>query len=419
MRLKTLLFKILIVLSGIYMMSCNSFDEVKDVEKVATIAIELNVTSSVPNIVSMDGLQVKLTDMKTGAVYSKTISGNNVEIDDIIPGIYSIDVWGDAYDTSHDLYMLSGNKLNFPLISSGEKVDINVAGYRESILLFKEIYYAGSRTPLNASYFRDQFYEIYNNSEDQTIYLDGIYFANLTPAAATTNLPLWPESDGDRFVYADRIWKFPGTGTEYPLGPGESFIVSQYAVNHQLSQFNPNSPINASSSEFEFHMYHANFPDQPAVNMDHVFYNGSDAIGTMTQYLTSVFGGAYVLFKPLSGEQYAPAATDSLKAMDLSKPTSKSVFAKIPRTYIIDAVEAGDNESKLSAKRMPASLDKGMTYVGATYCALGVARKQTGTHANGTPILQDTNDSTEDFDRKLTPMFRRYNSLKPSWSQSN
>ena len=53
-----------------------------------------------------------------------------------------------------------------------------------SPLIFKEIYYCGSRPEKGGVYFRDQFYEIYNNSAD-ILYLDGIYFANLTPGTAS------------------------------------------------------------------------------------------------------------------------------------------------------------------------------------------------------------------------------------------
>lgn len=70
------------------------------------------------------------------------------------------------------------------------------------------------------------------------------------------------------------MWKFPGNGTEYPLAPGESCIISQFAANHQLDIYNPQSPIDGSSSEFEFNMNNPNFPDQAAYDMQHVFYQG-------------------------------------------------------------------------------------------------------------------------------------------------
>lgn len=106
-----------------------------------------------------------------------------------------------------------------------------------------------------------------------------------------------------------------------------------------------------------------------------------------------------------------------MRTKDLSVTATK-LYAKIPITYVIDAVEAGHNESMLTAKRVPAALDRGMTYVGATYNSLGVARKKVGEHKDGTPILQDLNNSTEDFDRGVVPEFRRYGSKMPSWNHT-
>lgn len=395
---------------------CESFEDASNAEDVNEISVSIEVSSLVQGVESFDGFTVTFEDVKYGTVQSETISSENTDFT-VIPGIYKIDVSGEFTDSSHDTYMLNGNKVNYPLVTDGEVIEITVNGLRQANLLFKEIYYAGSKTPLNTNYFRDQFYELYNNSEDEIIYLDGIYFASLYPVTATTTLPVWPEEDGENYAYADRVWKFPGTGTDYPLLPGESCVISQFAANHQLPQYNADSPVNGFPSEFEFNMNNPNFPDQPAFDMVHVFYNGQAAMGSVPQYLTSVFGGAYVLFKPLLGETYDPVNNPTLSTTNLAS-TSTRLYAKIPITYIIDAVEAGHNESMLTAKRVPAALDKGMTWVGATYNSLGVARKKIGEHADKTPLLQDTNDSTNDFDRGVSPEFRRYDSKMPAWNHT-
>lgn len=258
------------------------------------------------------------------------------------------------------------------------------------------------------------------------LYLDGIYFANLTPGTATTKLPIWPEADGNNYAYGERVWKFPGNGTEYPLAPGESCIISQFAANHQLDIYNPQSPIDGSSSEFEFNMNNPNFPDQAAYDMQHVFYRGKAEMGSIPQYLTSVFGGAYVIFRVPEGEAWDPVNDENMKTTDLSKPNSNVYYAKIPIKYVLDAVEAVDNESKMNAKRVPGVLDAGITWVGATYCGLGIARKlSTDEEGNpiireetGTYIYQDTNNSTDDFERGVVPVMRRNGAKMPSWNHT-
>ena len=190
--------------------------------------------------------------------------------------------------------------------------------------------------------------------------------------------------------------------------------------------YNPQSPIDGSSSEFEFNMNNPNFPDQAAYDMQHVFYRGKAEMGSIPQYLTSVFGGAYVIFRVPEGEAWDPVNDENMKTTDLSKPNSNVYYAKIPIKYVLDAVEAVDNESKMNAKRVPGVLDAGITWVGATYCGLGIARKlSTDEEGNpiireetGTYIYQDTNNSTDDFERGVVPVMRRNGAKMPSWNHT-
>lgn len=392
--------------------SCKKLDSAMDAERVSPYTVRVNAISKIAGI-NTEGLKVVFENFAEGFKTETTLRAGLTEIDSLIPGMYSINISGRAKDPNGEEYYLNGAKVNYPITINGSTIDIDVSGLKVSPLVFAEIFYAGT----SPFYFRNQFYEIYNNS-DRTIYLDGLYFANLTPTTATTTLPVWPEADGSNYAYAERVWKVPGNGTQYPLLPGESFVISQFAANHQLPQYNPASPINGFSSEFEFNMDNPNFPDQPAVDMQHVFYNGSASKGTLPQYLTSVFGGAYVIFRVPEGSNYDPANDPNLKTRNLGT-TSSTLYAKVPIAYILDAVEAGNNQNSINAKRVPSVLDAGMTYVGATYNSKSVARKLITTNADGTPIYADSNNSTEDFEHGVDPKFRRHGSKMPSWNHTN
>lgn len=407
------------------LMGCDSFKEISDATEVESIGVNVDLEIAVENVAELKGLTIKFDNYDEDLHYVENVTGSSVTVDGIIPGIYSITVSGTAIDTENSEYYINGNSVNEALFKNGSTLNIKVQGLKVSPLVFKEIYYCGSRPKAGGVYFRDQFYEIYNNSAEIQ-YLDGVYFANLTPGKATTRLPVWPETDGGNYAYGERVWKFPGNGTEYPLNPGESCVISQFAANHQLDIYNPQSPIDGSSSEFEFNMNNPNFPDQEAYDMQHVFYQGKAEMGSMPQYLTAVFGGAYVIFRVPEGETWDPVNDENMKTTDLSKPNSTTYYAKIPIKYVLDAVEAVDNESMVKAKRMPGVLDAGITWVGATYCSLGVARRlSTDDEGNpiireetGTYIYQDTNNSTNDFERGVAPMLRRNGAKMPSWNHT-
>src|SRR5690606_23688627 len=100
-------------------------------------------------------------------------------------------------------------------------------------LVFKQIYYAGSDTR-NGATFRDQFIEIYNNSND-TIYADSLYIAqvfgsNTVSPDYTKGFFInsgnmkgqydWSKSIGmpadvnatDDFFYPKSLYRIPGNG---------------------------------------------------------------------------------------------------------------------------------------------------------------------------------------------------------------
>ena len=394
------------------LVSCESFSDALETKEITPISITIRPEITLSGFDNTNGLKLILNNYVEGIRVEKELTSSTVEIGDLIPGMYSIVISGKLKNKEGVSYYLNGSLVNYPVLNNRATIDLPISGQKISPLVFKEIFYSGTAN----FYFRNQFYEIYNNSEDLH-YLDGIYFAVLYPTKSTSTLPVWPQEDGNKYVYTDRIWKFPGNGTTYPLKPGESCVISQFAANHKLDIYNPNSPVDCSSSEFEFNMNNPKFPDQPAYDMEHVYFDGKADKGRLPQYLTSVFGGAYVIFKVPEGETYDPVNNPALQTKDQSS-SSKSLYAKIPIEYVLDGVEAVDDETKVNAKRMPGVLDAGITTVGATYNSLGVARKKIGENPDGTPVLQDTNNSTEDFERGVVPMFRRYNAKMPSWNHT-
>lgn len=422
----------LLALVALVATSCTkAFDNLSDASEVTPITQKFNLSIEVfegleielDDIVNYD-MTLKLVNYDENLVYPITLDNSNYSQEtksftvsaDVIPGIYTATLSGKGFINEETGYLVSGSLVNEPMMNKGKSFEIKakIGGIKGDII-FKELYFCG----VPSYYFRDQCYELYNNS-NKTVYLDGLHIANLAPSTATTSLPTWGNENGeqdenDKFVYGERVWKFPGTGTEYPLQPGESIIVAQHARNHQ--EANEASPVDLSGAEFEFYMGSTTYADMPAVNMDHVFYQGKADIGTVPQWLVSVFGGAYIIFKVPEGETWDPVTTDY--SIQLGK-SSNTRFAKIPAKYVWDAVELGNNESMVNAKRVPGLLDAGMSWVGNIYCGMSVARhiEEGETLDNGSFVYVDTNNSTDDFERGLTPelKMRRNGAKVPSWN---
>ena len=364
--------------------SCTGFSEASDAEEAEPLKVSVAISIDVENLKSVKGLKAKLDDYTNDYHYVKEVNeAGTIDVSDVIPGIYTISVSGNAFDKDDVEYYVNGNVVNKAIYKGMTSVSVNVQGLKVSPLVFKEIYFAGSK----GWYFRDQFYEVYNNSSEVQ-YLDGIYFAQLYPSNATTKLPVWKYEEDGSNCYGERVWKFPGAGTDYPLQPGES----------------------ADNTKF---------PDQPAIDMVHVCYDGKAEKGYMPQFLTPVFGGAFALVKIPAEVGWDPVNKEEWKNYDGKSTTPKS---KIPCKYVLDAVECVNNESYSNAKRIPAVIDAGFTWVGETYCGLGVARKVTIENGdtlrreNGAIIYQDTNNSTDDFERRVVPVMHRNGAGVPKWN---
>lgn len=395
---------IILLIAILLVSSCEQFSEISDVERVEGLNISLNLDASgiSTEIPRPESYNVKFINYNDKfEVSTKSSNLTNVSVDGIIPGVYSVSITAEVIHNGFSYYY-SGNLTNVTITDDGS-FDVKIATAKTGALIIKEIYYCGSKTPSGGSYFRDQYYEIYNNS-DGMIYIDGLCFGNLLPLTASATTPTWDIENQENYVFFDKVWQVPGNGTDYPLNPGESIIIAQMAANHQVDALNPACPVNLFSAEFEtFINTTAIIADNPAHNMKIAFWQGYRT----PQWLVTVFGGAYAMFFPDENTDFS---------VWTQQANSTTVAKEIPLDQIIDAVELVNDETKIQQKRIPAVLDAGATYVSGTYRGESVSRKIRETKEDGRVIYWDTNNTSEDFQVNPTPVPRRNGAKIPSWN---
>lgn len=401
--------------------SCEQFDQVKDTGMVENISMGIEITlKKDDDIPAPDSYKVKLNNYAENIEVVKTVeAGDIVKIDDILPGIYTISVAGESNDGTFT-YNFNGNLSNIKVIEDNEVLPLEMQAAKSGNILLKEIYYCGSRTPSNGTYFRDQYYELYNNS-NQVQYLDGLCIGNINPAGTSSINYVWNRPDSTNYIYFQTIWQIPYDKANpdnkmYPLQPGESAIIAQMAHNHKADNLNPNCPVDLSSAEFEVYINTTAYTkDNSAHNMIGAFWKLST-----NWWLVTVNGGAFAICYPdeqmqnlMYEEDYEAKYGGSwITPIGYSGTKGKDVHID----YVVDAVELMLNESKITQKRMPAVLDAGATWVGGTYLAKSVSRKIKEVTADGRVIYQDTNNSLEDFQVNETPVPRRDGAKIPSWN---
>ena len=356
---------------------------------------------------SPESYDVKLSNFSTGATVELQTENGIATAEGIVPGVYSVTVSGTQAKDGFT-YTIAGTESNANLLNDGDEVTVTVDAVKEAALVFKEIYYTGCGN----WYFRDQFYEIYNNSTE-VAYADGLCICETLYASSDkTIIYEWPIENADQYVFAKTIWQIPGEGTTYPVQPGESFVIAQWGTNHKAESLSKGaSPVDLSGAEFEAIEKETTtttgivLTDNAAVNMAKVVEAGY----AMSQWLTSVSGSRYVLFKP----------AEPLKNEDFIVATNADYNGKgreIPISEVIDAVQAVSDEAGMSFLGLPTVLDAGGIWCSGMYVKESIARKIKETREDGTIVYQDTNNTTDDFEVKTDPQVRRNGAKVPSWN---
>ncbi|GAA5220780.1 DUF4876 domain-containing protein [Membranihabitans marinus] len=349
-------------------------------------------------------VEVKVVNTLNGKEsFAQTSSQGIATFLEITPGSYTVSssvslssaeteaLTGIAQETQ-----LSGVASNISVMAGEEvAVEIDLNGSPLGSLLFKEVYYTGSKTLSGGNYFSDQFVEIYNNSTE-VIYLDNLCIADVYGVSGLINSSNVPTEfqDDQNAVYVNNVWRITGSGTDYPLEPGSSIVIAQDGVNHQLEELNPNSPVDLSEADWEtFNVRDDNRDaDAPDVaNLERLYFTGG------FDWLITVFGPGLVIFKL---DDF-----DSLEQVPYPVPEYADILApriKVPNEIVIDAFEALKDGNSASFKRVPVALDAGFVYADDTYTAQSFRRKIAAT-IEGRVVLQDSNNSTEDFEKLDTP----------------
>ena len=344
---------------------------------------------------------VKLTSKGTGTVLSAVTNSEGLAtFSDVIPGTYDVAVSktveaslaATLTGVSQEI-ILAAAKTDFAVSATNESsLSLALSGAAVGNLLIKEVYYTGSKTPSGGTYFSDQFIELYNNSTD-VIYLDGLCIADLFGNAGLINpssLPS-PFNIDNTSCYAANVWRIPGSGKQHPLAPGSSIVIAQDGVNHKEATLNPNSPVDLSKADFESYNERADNrdADAPTVpNLEKLYFTGG------FDWLLTVFGPSIVLFR----------TPDFSKMEQLPAPesTSTTTYVKIPNNLIIDAFEALKDGASSSFKRVPVGVDAGFVFASDTYTGESFRRK-VSTTINGRRVLQDSNNSGNDFIKLAQP----------------
>lgn len=434
MRKISYLFTIMLMLS---LASCKKDNSDAGDARPVTISVQLShdAENTLLNL-SVANVAVKVTNLTTSQVYTvNSDAAGTAEFKNIAPGNYDVSAsltmsaadYNAKAGTSRTEDIVFNGTLSRQSFNADGKLALGLVTGRIGDLVIKQIYYAGSNAA-NGAVFRDQFVEIYNNS-NATIYADSLYFGqtvNVTTVATKIDFTKgyyltggqydWSKSVGmtsgskanSDYVYMASLYMIPGTGKQYPILPGKSIIIAATAQNHQspytgtdgktVSVKDPSLTVDLSKADFEVYQGDRTDINPLASDLDNPSVPNLVVLATAGRdlVLDALGRDGLVIFKSATD----PKTWSKYPTPDVVQVTvSTKVYIQVPVGIITDGV--GLNHASVASripKYMNDIVDAGEIFTtGGSYSSQSVVRKTSKAIGSTRVVLMDTNNSGNDF----------------------
>ena len=396
--------------------SCSSDDG----SSVDTTPTDLKIMFQLPDGYADDAtltdLSLTLTDINTQR--KTTFNGNAAEdlsitLKAVPGGYYRIDATGKLNYRNKDLVGKQVDVLAYsegiiltreaPIaalklqVTSQPEADPADIAYRGFVL--GEIFCAGTANRQGNYYYADKYFVIYNNT-DHVLYADSLVIAEsdfLTTMKQEYTPDIMPT---DMAVSA--MYMIPGSGPDVPVQPGGKLLVVDNAVNHTVA--NPNS-WDMTKADYEWYDESTNPQftdiDNPNVpNLERIYSSTLTLWSPHSQGFKSYALARMHADRKTFLTDYMYDYTYHLVGQTGEADMTGSAY-RLPNSWILDAVSMSVPALFQWIVTSP-TLDKGYTYCadfGWDDSRYGKSVRRKVKAMDGTrAILQDTNNSTDDFE---------------------
>ena len=349
-----------------------------------------------------EGAVIRIEEISSGAAYlAKTDRRGLAEIQ-VPPGIYRITC---SDRTGKDLFNGAADKV---VVTERRIVDLRLAHSTAGGLVVKEIYTGGcSKEPQEGTYQSDKYLLIHNN-DVETVWLDSLCIGTLAPYNSTA-VNHWADASGQLpsgFVpIIQAVWMIPGDGSRFPLEPGQDAVICLNGAIDHSAQY-PHS-VNLDRPDcfvcynplFTNTIYHP--APGPHIRPDHIL-ELVIKVGQANAYTISVSSPTAVLFKARGTDIYDFVKDN--RNLQLTPGSSVDWVVTVPVEWVLDGVEVFDGRSSNNGKRLISSIDAGYVTQSEPFKSHSLIRNtdELASNALGFEVLQDTNNSSNDFHERYT-----------------
>ncbi len=347
---------------------------------------------------SLADIPVVLYCQSQGTTYTVLTNAQGQATFELTAGIYVLSVHRENQIDNTD-YILSGSVPGILFAADGESLSqtVPLEVSTRGRLLISEFYFSGClRADGKSQYYRDQYITLANNA-DEVIYLDGLCIGSVAPST-TINPSSWMLlTEMKELPLFLMCWEFPGTGTDYPLQPGEQQTVAINAINHTATEGGVPASLDLSKVAWGFW--------NPVLTESHIS-TGVKPLNMVwrssgTSYIFTVTGPTAVVFRPQSDLRAWVADPDHLR-----KEPGKDIslaYLHIPADWVLDVVNTVSSIATIANTRVPAVMDASPGIAPATGSGIAMRRKY---EPEGERLRwKDSNSTAEDFE-KVQPSFK-------------
>ena len=226
--------------------ACSDDDKVS----ISTVGITTTVDTTIEGL-QLTGGTYTFENVNTSVKTDITYPAQSIELAD---GLYNVTFIGKGTYSQNGTPVevdVQGVQQNVAVSGGSYKLElkVHVLNTGDPDFVIAEIFIPGTYNEAGKQYNGDQYIRIYNNS-DKVLYADGLIFMESQFQTTQKYQSVDPDIM-DEAIAVGSVVAVPGSGTDYPVQPGESFILCDNAINHK--EANPNS-IDLSKAYFEWYI---------------------------------------------------------------------------------------------------------------------------------------------------------------------
>lgn len=396
----------LLLLCLTLMVSCVDYS---DTTQTINVDIRVEQPADATAQLALEGHTVTLTREGGGETTATTDANGIAHFTELIPDVYTVSVsWplsADEYrqatgDTEVNDGAIVAGSSHSQLLTTDMTASPMTLATQFTItrsLVISKVFYAGMKDVNKKNYLAAQYIELYNQG-DEAVDIAGMYLG-LVESNASPAYTLEQIASGfqDSVVVLKQLFRIPAA-TPHLVEPGQSVVITNSAIDHTA---NVGTPMNLSDADYEAKDAQGKTLNNPATPALELVAISKMNIGQ---------GGptGVVLFR-------SNAAVNSWQKVYNYGKTSGSQWLAAGISQILDGVDIlkykNTGTIDLATKRLLPAIDAGATYIHSAsgYNGETVYRKKsTRKGAKGQYILQDTNNSTNDFAVSSTLTPRNY-----------